>query len=55
MTVHINRLVMILAGTVFALVFSLSAQGQQSPADGPRYTNGTSLVRPADYREWTFL
>lgn len=55
MRADVNRLVMILAGAAFALVFSLSAQGQQSPADGPRYTNGTSLVRPADYREWTFL
>ena len=28
---------------------------QQVPDDGPRYTDGTSLVRPVDYREWTFL
>lgn len=29
--------------------------GQQSGTDGPRYANGTDLVRPADYREWPFL
>ena len=36
------------AGAVVALA-------QQAPADGPRYENGTHLVRPDDYREWTFL
>ena len=39
----------------YGLGFSLAARAQQAPADGPRYTNGTNLVRPADYREWTFL
>ena len=29
---------------------------QKAPGDdGPRYTNGTNLVRPTDYREWPFL
>ena len=31
------------------------ALAQQAPDDGPRYEDGTSLVRPDDYREWTFL
>ena len=31
------------------------ALAQQAPDDGPRYEDGTNLVRPADYREWTFL
>lgn len=34
---------------------SLSIRAQQPAGDGPRYRNGTNLVRPADYREWTFL
>ena len=36
------------AGAVVALA-------QQAPDDGPRYEDGTRLVRPDDYREWTFL
>jgi len=39
----------------FGISFSLAARAQQASADGPRYTNGTTLVRPTDYREWTFL
>lgn len=27
----------------------------QQPADGPRYTTASELVRPTDYREWTFV
>jgi hypothetical protein len=42
-------------GLAYGIVFSLAIQAQQAPADGPRYVNGTNLVRPADYREWTFL
>ena len=44
----------ILLGLAWALALSLSVQGQQA-ADGPRYANGTSLVRPTDYREWPFI
>jgi hypothetical protein len=37
--------------------------GQQRPvsttvapqSEAPRYTNGSNLIRPADYREWVFL
>ena len=39
----------------YLIAVSLTVHGQQSQADGPRYANGTSLVRPTDYREWTFL
>ena len=52
---NMKRLVMILAGAAFGVALSLSVYGQQSPADGPRYANGTNLVRPMDYREWRFL
>jgi hypothetical protein len=26
-----------------------------SPTEAPRYTNGSNLIRPPDYREWVFL
>jgi cytochrome c553 len=44
--------------TVIAGIFyvgALSVFGQQPQRDGPRYQDGTSLVRPTDYREWPFL
>jgi hypothetical protein len=44
--------VLALAG---AIPFSLAVRAQQAPGDGPRYTNGTSLLRPTDYREWIVL
>ena len=25
------------------------------PSEAPRYTNGSNLIRPADYREWVFI
>ena len=39
----------------FGIAFSLAVHAQQMPGDGPRYMNETNLVRPTDYREWTFL
>jgi hypothetical protein len=39
----------------FAVALSLAAHAQQAQAGGPRYTNGTSLLRPTDYREWPFI
>ena len=39
----------------YGVAFSLGVRAQQAPGDGPRYTNGTKLVRPTDYREWIFL
>jgi cytochrome P460 len=26
-----------------------------APSEAPRYTNGSNLIRPADYREWVFV
>jgi hypothetical protein len=48
----------VVLGLAYGVAFSLTGDAQQAPptnADGPRYTNGTSLVRPTNYREWTFL
>ena len=44
-----------LACLAFGIAFSFAVHAQQIPGDGPRYMNGTNLVRPTDYREWTFL
>ena len=43
--------------SVLAVGLSLTAMtaGSQPPSDGPRYQNGTDLVRPADYRSWPFI
>src|SRR5688572_11849656 len=44
--------------TVVVSIFyavALSVFAQQPQRDGPRYQDGTSLVRPTDYREWAFL
>ena len=48
------KALLIVAGMTFVLALSLTVRAQQPQADGPRYV-GTSLVRPTDYREWTFL
>jgi hypothetical protein len=45
----------VVLGLGYGIAFSLAAGAQQAPGDGPRYTNGTNLVRPTNYREWTFL
>jgi len=42
-------------GILCASSFVLAVKAQQTPTDGPRYTNGMNLVKPTDYREWTFL
>ena len=43
----------------FVLFSGWAARAQQPAApagdDGPRYSNGTNLIRPANYREWVFL
>jgi hypothetical protein len=44
-----------LAFIIFGVTFSLAARAQDGAEDGPRYTSGTSLIRPDNYREWTFL
>jgi cytochrome P460 len=42
-------------GVAYGIAFSLAVGAQQVRDDGPRYTNGTNLVRPTDYRAWPFL
>lgn len=51
------RRVAILYSLALALtgVASGRAQAPGRIDDGPRYVNGTSLVRPDKYREWSFL
>jgi len=43
----------LILGLTYAGVFSLAVSGQES-GDGPRF-RGTTLIRPANYREWSFL
>ena len=38
-----------------AVLWSLVLTAQQASVDGPTYTNGNTLVRPSNYREWVFL
>jgi cytochrome P460 len=45
----------VVIGLAYGVSFSVGVRAQQAPGDGPRYVNGTNLVRPADYREWIFL
>jgi Cytochrome P460 len=45
----------VVLGLTYAIAFSLAVRAQQVRDDGPRYTNGTNLVRPTDYRDWSFL
>lgn len=49
-----NRILAIVCAVCMSVGASL-APAQQAPDDGPRYEDGTNLVRPDDYREWTFL
>ena len=43
------------ACVAIAIAFSVMTRAQPAGDDGPRYTNETTLVRPDNYREWTFL
>ncbi|HZJ30996.1 MAG TPA: cytochrome P460 family protein [Vicinamibacterales bacterium] len=38
-----------------AFVWSVALGAQQPVSDGPQYAGGNTLVKPANYREWTFL
>jgi hypothetical protein len=49
-----RAVVVVLGGVAFAAFSAWAAHAQQPAGDGPRY-NGTSMIRPANYREWTFL
>jgi hypothetical protein len=39
----------------FLLTGCRASEEQQTLTDGPRYLDGTSLVRPIDYLEWPFV
>ena len=43
-----------LASLALAAAFSFAVRAQETAGDGPEY-NGSSLIRPTDYREWIFL
>ena len=55
MSTNRMRTLVIILSLVYAAALALSVSAQQPPRDGPRYRDGTSLMRPTDYREWTFL
>jgi hypothetical protein len=46
-----------LAALLMSWDWRASAQQPAQPGgdDGPRYSSGTNLIRPANYREWVFL
>jgi hypothetical protein len=55
-----KRAISVVAALAAIGLFSAwAARAQQRAAsdtgDGPRYSNGTDLIRPANYREWVFL
>ena len=43
------------SSAALAIACAVVVQAQSEVSDGPQYVNGTSLVRPDDYREWIFL
>jgi hypothetical protein len=55
MSMNGMRKSLIVLSLVYVVALALSISAQQPPRDGPRYRDGTSLVRPTDYREWPFL
>jgi len=50
-----KRVTVAVFGLACVMASAWALRAQQAPGDGPRYTNETNLVRPTDYREWTFL
>jgi len=50
---HTIAIIVGLAG--YASVCSMAVYGQAAAVDGPRYTDANALIRPANYRQWTFL
>ena len=45
-----------MVSTLCGITLAMQAGAQQSSSqDGPLFTKGNALVRPADYREWIFL
>src|SRR5262245_39825504 len=49
----VKKLIAVFAAAVCLMTISRALTGQTA-ADGPRF-DGTRFVRPAEYREWTFL
>src|SRR3990172_8416495 len=45
----------VVVGLAFGTAFFLTVWAEVRRSDGPRYTNGTNLVRPTDYREWVYV
>ena len=45
----------VIVGLAFGTAFFLTVWAQMTPGDGPRYVDGTSLMRPTDYREWVYV
>jgi hypothetical protein len=55
LTTTMTKLVVV-HSAVYGVALALTAHAQQPvPGAGPRYVNGTDLVRPLDYREWPFI
>jgi len=54
---RLGRLLLLFCWAVcsFLITRCRASHGQQTLGEGPHYQNGTSLVRPMDYREWTFV
>lgn len=50
-----KRKMALVIGFSFVTAFLLIVWAQMTPGDGPRYVNGTDLVRPTDYREWVYV
>ncbi len=50
-----KRKMAMVIGFSFGTAFLLIVWAQVTPGDGPRYVNGTDLVRPTDYREWVYV
>jgi len=50
-----KRKMAMVIGFSFGTAFLLIVWAQMTPSDGPRYVNGTDLVRPTDYREWVYV
>lgn len=47
--------VLVTMSLVLGITCAVVVQAQSEASDGPEYVDGTSLVRPDDYREWMFL
>ena len=53
--IHLLAAVVSVASLALFAAASVVVGAQSKPSDGPRYTNGTELMFPDNYREWTFL